>query len=269
MIAQAGWVRVIAIVLAIAASTASSSCVVRTEEVRPGSSGQSGGLVPEDLPPGVRYAGPGAEATTYLRGGADRIVVEINQAEGAEIAPGAISHFQTVLGSVTNKSVEIETATIPADRSAYTAEDLRNLEQEHRTTATDGQAASMHVLSLNGNFSDQQGIVGVAYSASSFALFLEQNQASGLGDSTAVERAVLLHEAGHLLALVNVGYESPREREDPDHPNHSRNENSVMHWAVESVSILSALGGGPPDDFDEDDRADLADIASGAITPEF
>ena len=42
-----------------------------------------------------------------------------------------------------------------------------------------------------------------------------------------------------------------------------------MHWAVESVSILDALGGGPPDDFDDDDRADLADIASGAIVPEF
>jgi hypothetical protein len=150
--------------------------------------------------------------------------------------------------------------------SAFSAEDLRGLENEHRDTVTDGDTASMYVLSLNGTLSDRQGIIGVAYGGSSFALFLEQNR--GL-DSAAVERAVLVHEAGHLLALVNVGYESPRDREDPDHPNHSSNADSVMHWAVESVSILDALGGGPPDDFDDDDRADLADIASGAIVPEF
>ena len=257
------------VALAVATAATLSSCVVRTEQPRPSAEVQSGGLVPENLPPGVRYAGPGAEATTYLRGPADRIVVEVNQAEGAEIAPEALSHFRTVLESVTNKTVNIDTATIPTARSTYTAEDLRNLEDEHRQTATDGDTASMHVLSLKGSFSDQQGIVGVAFSGSSFALFLEQQRVTGLGDSAAVERAVLLHEAGHLLALVNVGYDSPRERADPDHPNHSGNEDSVMHWAVESASILSTLRGGPPDDFDEDDRADLADIASGAITPEF
>ncbi|WP_422747023.1 hypothetical protein ACN27E_04910 [Mycobacterium sp. WMMD1722] len=146
---------------------------------------------------------------------------------------------------------------------------MRTVEQENRDTVTRGDTASMYVLSANGTFSDQQGVIGVAYSSSSFVLFLEQNQARGFGDSNAVERAVLVHEAGHLLALVNIGYSSPREREDPDHPNHSASEESVMHWAVESVSILSALGGGPPDDFDADDRADLADIASGSITPEF
>jgi hypothetical protein len=262
------WLRVMAVALAVAVVPALSSCVVRTE-VRPGPGSQGGGLVPEDLPPGVRYAGPGAEATTYLRRDTDRIVVEVDQAEGAEISPEALAHFRTVLGSVTDKPVEVETSTIFTNRSTHTAEDLRAFEQENRQTATDGDTASMYVLSLNGSFSDQQGIIGVAYSGSSFALFLEQNRGRGLGDSTAVERAVLVHEAGHLLALVNVGYESPRGRGDPDYPNHSLNEDSVMNRAVESIGIFSVFGGGPPDDFDADDRADLADIASGSITPEF
>ena len=251
--------------MALVAAVTCSSCVVRTE-VRPDSGSQSGGLVPEDLPPGVRYVGPGAEATTYLRGDVGRIVVEVDHTEGAEVSAEALGHFQTVLGSVADKPVEIETSTISVNGSAFSAEDLRSLENEHRDTVTDSDTASMYVLSLNGTLSDRQGIIGVAYGGSSFALFLEQNR--GL-DSAAVERAVLVHEAGHLLALVNVGYESPRDREDPDHPNHSSNADSAMHWAVESVSILDALGGGPPDDFDDHDRADLADIASGAIVPEF
>ncbi|WP_422747024.1 hypothetical protein ACN27E_04915 [Mycobacterium sp. WMMD1722] len=95
-------------VLAALTVFALSSCIIRTE-VPTDSGGQGAGLVPENLPPGVRYAGPGAEATTYLRGDIARIVVEVDQVQGAEISPGALSHFQTVLGSVTNKPVDVET----------------------------------------------------------------------------------------------------------------------------------------------------------------
>ena len=261
------------LVVAVALVFALPACVVtRQIESEPDAKGRS--AVPEDLPPGVRYAGPGGEAATFLRADTERLVIEGDQAEGAEISSSSLSHLQRVLGSVADKpgGIEVQTSTITTGKSDYTQKDLRALEDQHRQTSTGGGTASMYVLALNGQFRDQRGVIGVAYSGSSYALFLRQAERGApgvIGDSAAVERAVLVHEAGHLLALVNIGYESPRGREDPDHPNHSTHERSVMHWAVESVEIFRVLGGGPPDDFDEADRGDLADIRSGAITPEF
>ena len=43
----------------------------------------------------------------------------------------------------------------------------------------------------------------------------------------------------------------------------------MASWESVLQPVVDALGGGPPDDFDDHDRADLADIASGAIVPEF
>jgi hypothetical protein len=53
------------------------------------------------------------------------------------------------------------------------------------------------------------------------------------------------------------------DREDPEHPGHSRSRESVMYWAVESNLIAELLGAGPPTDFDDADRADLAALRSG------
>jgi hypothetical protein len=33
-----------------------------------------------------------------------------------------------------------------------------------------------------------------------------------------------------------------------------------MYWAIEDMSIATILSGGPPDDFDQYDRADLASL---------
>lgn len=188
---------------AVVAVVALPSCVIRTEVAGPEPGATGSGVVPEDLPPGVRYTGPGSEATTYLRSDTDRIIIEVDQVEGIEISSSSLSHLQEVLGSVADKPVDVETSTIPSTASEYLPEDLRTLEQEHRDTFTDGDTASMYILALDGTFRDQGGIIGVAYSGSSCALFAEEAERRGVGD------------------------------------------------------------------FDDADRADLADIASGAITPEF
>ena len=38
-----------------------------------------------------------------------------------------------------------------------------------------------------------------------------------------------------------------------------------MYWAVESSSLNAIFSGQLPDDFDDDDRADLEDLASGDL----
>jgi hypothetical protein len=57
------------------------ACVVEVEVPPPEEGG--GHVIPDDLPPGVNYVGPGSEATTFLRPDPPRLVIEIDQAAGA------------------------------------------------------------------------------------------------------------------------------------------------------------------------------------------
>ncbi len=118
----------------------------------------------------------------------------------------------------------------------------------------------MWVCYVGGSYADSDTALAVSFSASSFAIFRDRidDATTALILAAEVERSVLVHEAGHLLALVNIGYRSRFDHEDPAHPHHSNNTASVMYWAVEDVSVRNLLRGGPPDDFDEADRADLA-----------
>jgi hypothetical protein len=80
-----------------------------------------------------------------------------------------------------------------------------------------------------------------------------------------VENSVIVHEVGHLLGLVNIVYNSLEEHEDPEHPNHSSNDDSVMYWAIDSTSIGSIFSGELPDEFDQYDLQDLNDMKTGKI----
>ena len=113
---------------------------------------------------------------------------------------------------------------------------------------------------MNGDYAGGSGTLGLAFTATAFALFEDQIQqaANVFVSADSIERSVITHEMGHLLGLVNIGYRSHYDHEDPQHPHHSKYQTSVMYWAVEDTSIATILRGGPPDDFDRYDRADLA-----------
>ena len=67
------------------------------------------------------------------------------------------------------------------------------------------------------------------------------------------------------MGLVNIVYQSLVEHEDPDHPNHSNNDESVMYWAIESTNIRNIISGDLPTEFDQDDLNDLTDMKTGRI----
>jgi hypothetical protein len=81
---------------------------------------------------------------------------------------------------------------------------------------------------------------------------------SGRHDATcAVERAILLHELGHTLGLVNRGVPMLVDREAEAHSGHSTNPNSVMYPSLQIAAsglVLQSI----PHGFDRDDLADLA-----------
>jgi hypothetical protein len=120
----------------------------------------------------------------------------------------------------------------------------------------------IHLLFVHGSLGGDDSVLGVAVRGDTAAIFVDQVRASAtpLVGSAGIEAAVVTHEAGHILGLVDLYLHTGRQ--DPDHPGHSTDKNSVMYWAVESDVVADLLQGGPPRDFDSADLADLATIRS-------
>lgn len=194
---------------------------------------------------------------------ARRLVIEIAYVSGRRPSQQAVDHLTTILKRETVKSEGIVAtfdAQLPGTRSSYSLNNILALEQRYRRLHSNGEVATIWIAALNGDYAGGSGTLGLAFTATSFALFEDQIQqaANVFVSADSIERSVITHEMGHLLGLVNIGYRSHYDHEDPQHAHHSKYQTSVMYWAVEDTSIATILRGGPPDDFDQYDRADLA-----------
>jgi hypothetical protein len=196
---------------------------------------------------------------------ARRLVIEVAYVPGRKPTQQALDHITTILRREAIKPDGIFTtigAQLPDSTSSYSLEDLVGLESKYRRLHSGGSVATVWIAALNGDYSQASGTLGLAFRATAAVLFEDQIQqaANVFVSADAIERSVITHETGHLLALVDIGYHSAYDHEDPQHPHHSKYKTSVMYWAIEDTSIATILSGGPPDDFDQYDRADLASL---------
>ena len=203
-------------------------------------------------------------ARTILRASpARRLVVEITYVSGRRPSQASVDHLTQILQREADKPdgvIPTFDDPIPDTNSSYTLRDLVSLETRYRRLHSTGTVADIWVVALNGSYAGGSSTLGLSFRATAFALFEDQiDQAANVFVSSgSIERSVITHEMGHLLGLINIGYHSRYDHEDPQHPHHSKYQSSVMYWAVEDTSISTILRGGPPDDFDQYDRADLA-----------
>lgn len=208
-------------------------------------------------------AAVGSWAPVYLRPAESaRLVLEVRSQAGAEPRESSISHLRQVLSDNTGKEVGTSGGGIAGGARQWTAEAIREV-ADSSPLAQSRDAAIMRILFLRGGYAESDTVLGIAVRADVAAVFSDRvDEAGGLfGNPARIEDAVTLHEAGHLLGLVDLVLSTGRQ--DPEHPGHSRNRGSVMYYAVESTLVGSILGGGPPTELDDADRADLAAIRSG------
>jgi hypothetical protein len=222
--------------------------------------GGGGGAGPTSIdatgPPGS-FA-PGILSPSF----SSEVVVEIRTQSGAGPQQASLDHLTSVLRSVTGKTVNVaQGAAIDGGAKSWSADDLRS-------TGDAGMAqgngrAVIHLLFVHGSFGGDTGVLGVAARGDVAAIFIDQVKSSStpLVGSTGIETAVVTHEVGHLMGLVDLYLHTGRQ--DPDHPGHSTDTQSVMYWAVESNLVADLLQGGPPKDFDSADLADLQTIRNG------
>ena len=216
-----------------------------------------GGSAPSTIDAG---GPPGSFAPVILQGSrSNAVVVEIRTQSSADPQQASIDHLTAVLQSVTGKSVSVvRGAGISGGAKSWSADELRSAGAAG--AGQGGDAAVIHLLFVHGDFGGDSGVLGVSVRGDTAAVFLDQVDASStpLVGSSGIETAVVTHEVGHLMGLVDLFLHTGRQ--DPQHPGHSTNTKSVMYWAVESNLVADLLQGGPPKDFDSADLADLQTI---------
>ena len=197
-----------------------------------------------------------------------RLHIEIDYVTEHAPDSDAVDLLKQRIKETTDKtSISVSQNSFGSTDSSYSMEEILDIEKAQRERYKSGNTFIIHILYLNGEYEDNDQTLGLAYKGSSFVIFKEKIEDAAFLFISAedIEKSVLVHEYGHLVALVNNGYESPHDHEDPDHPNHSNNEESVMYWAIESQDIGNQIDGAPPNNFDSDDLDDLRLMREGQL----
>ncbi len=220
-----------------------------------------------------KRTGPGDLAGDYVKSTYSKILLELDIIGEATPHPQALSEFKTVLEQALGKTITIRQEKAATGKGgsnpAYSFAEIRDLESKHRSSYTGDDTAVLYMLYVDGTNVENADTLGAAYQGSSTVMFKGKLTASSRGpndlpvstkpDIRYVERAVLVHEFGHILGLVNTGTPMTTPHEDPGHPGHSNNQRSVMYWAVETsqISTVFTRGTDIPYQFDSNDLADL------------
>lgn len=214
-----------------------------------------------------------------------KMVVEVDTIQGMAPPSGVLDFAKGRLESVLSKPGGIEfrnDETLPARGGSWSVKDIEQYDAAHQGTHTGGDTAVLHVLFVDGHSSADSGngkVLGTTLTSTSATgkvtktgpvVIFSQSIADSCQlisdrpctDPTPMWRAVLVHEFGHAIGLVNNGIPMVKPHEATTcngaaDQKHSTNQNDVMNCNVESSNVLAVFGGGIPNDYDADDRADL------------
>lgn len=220
------------------------------------------------LDPFTGPSGPGDWAREFLQADPySRMTFEVDWIEGQRPTDEAMNLLERRASQHLRKPGGIRVVmddAIPGGEDRWTTDELRDVADQHRDNHKGGSEGVMYVLYVDGRYAGGEGTVGLAYHAAEFAIFKDKirDSTSGLLSASPadVEKAVVVHEMGHLLGLVDNGIPMVEPHEDPDHPHHSDNDDSVMFWAVETNPVQNFFRGrgtAPPTQFDSNDQADM------------
>ncbi len=193
--------------------------------------------------------------------------IELAWVDGYEPTTSAMNHLVTFLNERLNKSggVTVTQRTIPsAGRLTMDIDVVREVEKNNRKSVTSGKTLSMWIVFLDAEYSestDTQKVLGVAYGASSIAVFQKSVYTYTPRDMVsryALETFILTHETCHILGLVNNGIPMVSPHQDTEHGAHCSDTDCLMYWKAESNLKLNDLLG--EDDLPVLDASCLADL---------
>lgn len=212
-------------------------------------------------------SGVGDDAQLLLESFPDNsLTVEI--AYQQSIGPPPATAVSTLLDRINETcskgSVTLDEHGFSSAAAEFSDSDLASLAQQLRQYWPVPGSMSLFYLYLDGSYRSDSSVIGLAFRASSIAVFegAIDSDSSLLGNAAAVTTTVMVHEFGHELGLVGIFGSAPNE--DHTHPPHSDDPNDVMYWEVDTTQI-ALLGSNPPTQFDAADLSDLTSVKQAII----
>lgn len=155
-------------------------------------------------------------------------------------------------------------------KASYTVAELLGLSADTLDDPGDETTATFHALWVDGYFEQggevRTGVLGVSIGATRVVAMFKPVIAN-LGPTQAGrnlgEQAVLVHELGHALGLVDNGVAPVADHHDEEHGAHCANDGCVMYWALENSGALNDFVAQQITDsdsvlFDQDCRDDVS-----------
>lgn len=235
---------------------------------------------------GSRHVETGQFGDEYIRGDKySKMLVEIDHVPGSGPHAEALDKLKSAIRNNLDKdSVEVVTDDSVQGKGQdheYSLEDeIVPMEKEHRDHWSGGDTAVLHILYVDGGSQRDESdrkVLGTAYWGTSVVMYkgnIRETSCTNCGIASTkpelryVERAVIVHELGHVLGLVDSG--TPAQNEDRIYDGdrcecHSNRKESVMYYAVESSNINNIFSGGSdiPYQFDRYDKEDIRKVREG------
>lgn len=194
----------------------------------------------------------------------EQLTIDLVYVDGYRPSSNTINNLKTLLETRLNKPKGIvikERGINSPGISAYGLSDLVEIEKQNRKEHTMGKNLTVFLLFLDGKYSEDERVIGLAYDNSSAVIFeklVQDNSGEVFEPNTDVlEGTVTNHEIGHLLGLVNSGTPMNQNHEDNSHAHHCDNNNCLMYYAADNLDVVGSLVGSSVPKFDENCINDL------------
>ncbi len=154
------------------------------------------------------------------------LIIEYDYVEGYEPNETAMKILEGKVENYTDKEniksvVDNQISENHTDFN-YNSDDIAKLNDAYMDYKREGNKISIHVLYLDGYWEENEDVLGLSKRPYQIVIFrrvienlADRNLNLTGGD---IEAPVLVHEFGHLLSLVGLGYES--DHEDQEYPGH-------------------------------------------------
>lgn len=191
--------------------------------------------------------------------------IDLVYVEGFEPTSSTLNNIKTFLESRLHKPQGItiaKTAITSPNLAPYSVADIQQVESNFRSLYNQDKSLAVFMFVADGDFSENENVLGVAYRNTSVALFGSKvkQYSGGIGQpsQSLLETTIAHHEFGHIMGLVNAGAPLQTDHQDEAHGRHCDVESCLMFWSVETGDVISNLvGASQPPALDSQCLADL------------